>query len=177
MNDAPNLMPTAWTGPFRFASGPACAAAVGPGNSEVDHEDAESAVRTQCAGCHVLLVEDCLINQEVTRELLQSAGLRVDSALDGEEAVRLVQTRDYDLILMDVRMPGMDGLEATRAIRALPACRQIPIIAMTADGHEEDRQACLAAGMDDFLAKPVEPEILYAALLKWLPPRPMASPH
>ncbi|MFZ2268207.1 MAG: CHASE domain-containing protein [Azonexus sp.] len=120
-------------------------------------------------GQRILLVEDDCINQEVARELLQEGiGLQVDVAMDGIEALEQVAKNRYALILMDIQMPRMDGLEACRAIRALPAYGQTPIIAMTANAFSEDRQRCLAAGMDDFVAKPVDPEILFAMLGKWL---------
>lgn len=100
--------------------------------------------------------------------MLHEVGLVVDTAVDGRQALEMVGARDYALILMDVRMPEMDGIEATRAIRSLPAGRTIPIVALTANAFEEDRRSCAAAGMNDFLAKPIDVVALYSALLKWL---------
>ena len=121
----------------------------------------------QHRGRHVLLAEDNPINQEVAVELLRALGLQVDTAADGAQAVALALAGRYDLVLMDMQMPELDGLEATRRIRAAlgPA---LPIIAMTANAFGEDREACLAAGMNDHLAKPVDPERLYETLLDWL---------
>ena len=122
-------------------------------------------------GAHVLLAEDNLVNQEVACELLRAVGLVVDVAADGAQAVALAQQHPYDLILMDMQMPVMDGLAATRALRRLPQHARTPVLAMTANAFGDDREACLDAGMDDHLAKPVEPELLFALLARWLPDR------
>ncbi|MCA1937349.1 MAG: response regulator, partial [Dechloromonas sp.] len=94
--------------------------------------------------------------------------LIVDGVEDGDRAVRLIARQAYDLILMDMQMPVMDGLEATRAIRGLPGRESLPIVAMTANAFTEDRERCLAAGMNDFIAKPVVPEVLFGTILKRL---------
>ena len=120
------------------------------------------------AGTRILLAEDNAVNQEVAVALLGSAGLQVDVAGDGQEALRMASSFDYALILMDVQMPLMDGLDATRAIRRSPGGHAVPILAMTANAFAEERQRCLDAGMNDHVAKPVVAEQLFATLYQWL---------
>ena len=118
-------------------------------------------------GVRVLLAEDNLLNQQVARELLADVGVQVQVAANGRIAVEMAVARRYDAILMDMQMPEMDGIDATRTIQALPGWRGTPIIAMTANAMHADRKRCLDAGMVDFVAKPVEPEQLFRTLLRW----------
>ena len=134
--------------------------------------DAAAELALHHGQAHLLLAEDNPINREVALALLEGLGLHVEVAEDGQQALDKARSTAYDLILMDMQMPILDGLAATRAIRALPEGRRMPILAMTANAFAEDRTACLDAGMDDFVSKPVDPEVLYATLLKWLNPRP-----
>jgi two-component system sensor histidine kinase/response regulator len=119
-------------------------------------------------GARVLLAEDNEINQLVASELLQEAGLVVDIAENGALALARMKVVDYDLVFMDMQMPVMDGIEATRAIRQEPRLADVPVIAMTANAMDRDRQRCLDAGMHDFIPKPIDPDALLAMLLKWV---------
>ncbi len=120
------------------------------------------------AGSRILVAEDNPINAEVVLQLLRNAGLQTDLAQDGQEALDKVRAQDYALVLMDVQMPRLDGLAATREIRRLPGKVDLPILAMTANAFEDDRRRCLAAGMNAHVAKPIEPQQLLETVLAWL---------
>ena len=130
--------------------------------------DAENQIKARFAGRRILLAEDEPINQEVTLGLLEEAGLVAVLAVDGIDAVEQVRSNQFSLVLMDMQMPRMGGIEATGAIRRLSGFEHIPILAMTANAFADDREACFAAGMNNFIAKPVKPEVMYATILKWL---------
>src|SRR5271168_4481057 len=125
----------------------------------------------QFRGARVLLVEDNELNQEVAMGLLESTHMTIDVADNGEVAVRMVGEHEYDLVLMDMQMPVMDGIAATKAIRSNPRFSALPIVAMTANAMDGDRERCLQAGMNDHVSKPVDPDALYAAVTRWVKPR------
>jgi two-component system sensor histidine kinase/response regulator len=126
-------------------------------------------------GARILLVEDNELNQEVAVGLLEDAGFTVEIAGNGEEAVRMICERFYDLVLMDMQMPVMDGVTATLKIREDTRFSALPIVAMTANAMQQDREKCAAAGMNDHVAKPIDPDDLYRALLKWITPTQAGS--
>jgi signal transduction histidine kinase/ActR/RegA family two-component response regulator len=139
-----------------------------PVESFVQHasiEDAALALTRDYAGRRLLLAEDDEVNREIGEFLLQDVGLLVDSAKDGQEAVEMALHHNYDLVLMDMQMPKMDGLEATRCIRAALG-KSIPIVALTANAFVEDWESCMDAGMNDFVTKPVDPSKLYQSILR-----------
>jgi CheY-like chemotaxis protein len=132
---------------------------------------AERRLQTEHAGARVLLAEDEPVNQEVSCAMLEQVGLLVDLAEDGQQALELARRNNYALILMDLQMPVMNGVEASQAIRTLSGYAKTPILAMTANAFDEDRQVCIDAGMSDHIAKPVDPQKLYEILLAWLEKR------
>ncbi len=124
-------------------------------------------------GAHILLAEDNELNQEVAVELLTDAGFQVDTADNGRIALDKAQSSSYDLILMDIQMPEKDGIQTAVEMRRTPSLKEIPIVAMTASAMQQDRDACLAAGMNDFISKPIDPDILWRILLQWIQPLPV----
>jgi signal transduction histidine kinase/CheY-like chemotaxis protein len=129
---------------------------------------AQRSLRANHANAHVLVAEDDPVNRDVAQGLLEEAGLVVHFAEDGAKAVEMARRFNYDLILMDVQMPVLNGMEATQQIRAMTNNPRVPIVAMTANVFPEDEAGCRRAGMDDFLGRPVEPEALFSTVLKWL---------
>ena len=140
-----------------------------------DAECTAVAVARRHSGARLLLVEDNRLSREVALELLADCGLRIDTAENGLQAVAMARTTGYQAVLMDLQMPVLDGIEATRRIRRIPGRELMPILAMTANAFDTDRDACLAAGMNEHLPKPIIPATLYAALLRWLGAGPAAS--
>jgi signal transduction histidine kinase/ActR/RegA family two-component response regulator len=131
-------------------------------------DSAELQLKARLAGSRILLAEDEPVTQEVSRGLLEDVGLHVDVAEDGAVALSLAQKNRYALILMDMQMPNLNGIDATRAIRSASLNQKTPILAMTANAFDEDRQVCIDAGMNDHIGKPVDPDKLFQTLLKWL---------
>jgi two-component system sensor histidine kinase BarA len=128
---------------------------------------------------HVLVVEDDPLNQTIVCSLLRHGGHRTTPASDGASALRLIAETDFDMVLMDWQMPDMDGLEVTRRMRAGAAgawAQQVPVVALTANAFSEDRAACLAAGMNDFLSKPVQNQLLLDAVARWTQQPEAAQP-
>ena len=125
-------------------------------------------LRSRHRGARILLAEDNAVNVEVVLELLQSVDMDVTVATNGKQALNAAMREKFDLVLMDVQMPEMNGIEATVAIRGVTGWERIPIVALTANAFAEDRRACTEAGMNDVITKPVEPERLYATLEHWL---------
>ncbi len=152
---------------------------LGEGNMELydraDRKNTEILSEYNYTGLQVLLVDDNAINLEVAQELLESIGLLVDTAENGRLALECLGSKRYELVLMDVQMPEMDGLEASRMIRQMPNLADLPILAMTANIYKEDRDACKDAGMDDFIEKPVNPNELFSVISKWLPEQAMEA--
>lgn len=120
------------------------------------------------------MVEDNAVNQELALEILQSAGMRVDVAENGVQAIEKIGQADYDGVLMDCQMPVMDGFEATRKIRQEPRFSDIPILAMTANAMEGDKEKCIASGMNDHISKPIDIAQLFNTLARWIKPKPTA---
>jgi signal transduction histidine kinase/CheY-like chemotaxis protein/HPt (histidine-containing phosphotransfer) domain-containing protein len=149
------------------------------GDAESTQDEPETSAAPELDHLHdarVLLVDDNLINQEVGVGLLETAGLAVDVASNGEQAVRMVGEHAYDAVLMDMQMPVMDGLAATKVIRSNPQFRNLPIVAMTANAMASDREKCLEAGMNDHIAKPIDPDQLFATLARWVGQRTGEAP-
>ncbi|MBF0192625.1 MAG: PAS domain S-box protein [Magnetococcales bacterium] len=138
--------------------------------SAAEREGIPEAFARTLRGVRLLLVEDHPVNQEVALELLNAAGIRVDLAMNGEEALHKLQKNRYDGVLMDCQMPVMDGFETTRRIRSDPAWQHLPILALTANALTDDREKCLECGMNDHIPKPLEVSVLFDTLARWIKP-------
>jgi CheY-like chemotaxis protein len=141
---------------FKVASDGAVQAALAAGRT--------AAAPPKLGGLRILVVDDNTINQQVCAEILQRAGVTVGLADSGRDALRMVEQERYDAVLMDIQMPDMDGYHVTERIRAMPGRAQLPVIAITAHAVEGYREYCLSRGMNDYVAKPIEPAALYAVL-------------
>ena len=130
--------------------------------------DAETLLKQRYTGQRILVVDDEPVNREVVQMQLEFVDLVTDTAEDGAEAVSMAQKNIYVAILMDMQMPKLNGIEATKEIRQLPEYRNVPIIAMTANAFAEDKARCIEAGMNDFLSKPFTPDQLFAILMRAL---------
>jgi CheY-like chemotaxis protein len=148
---------------------PAAAAPVDRWSEPSPHQALPVLQRRNGAPWLVLLADDNAINREVGVALLEALGLRVHTASDGDQAVQMVASGTFDLVLMDVHMPRLDGHAATRQLRALPGRASLPVIAVTAHISAQSREACLAAGMNDFVTKPIDIHLLAAAVQRCLP--------
>jgi CheY-like chemotaxis protein len=136
--------------------------------AQAQSTDAPDAEAGEIPSLRILMVDDTAVNRELVKLMLEPLGLQVEEAAGGADGVQAAMTRSYDLILMDVRMPGVDGLEATRLIRAVSALnRRTPILALTADVQPENAAACRSAGMDDVVAKPISPQELMTKIAYW----------
>ncbi|WP_025896671.1 ATP-binding protein [Kordiimonas gwangyangensis] len=137
-----------------------------PQQAQTNGEPAGASVSLK--GAHILLAEDNPVNRMIALKLLDAAGIKTDVAEDGLEAVSRASATRYDAILMDLQMPGLDGTAAAAKLRETDISKQVPIIAMTANVSEKDRELCMKAGMNDHIPKPFKPDELYATLAKWL---------
>jgi CheY-like chemotaxis protein len=138
--------------------------------------DDEQLIQERFRGSRILIADDNPVNREILKSILECAGLMTDTAGDGAQAIAMARQVHYRVILMDMQMPNVDGLEATRKIREIPGHLNTPIIAMTANTSIEDQTNCFEAGMSDFMAKPFHPNRLFAHLLHWLSLGDQAQP-
>ena len=153
----------------------ACNTALGVTTADATHDTAREPARADpraaLRGARILLVEDNEINQEVALAVLGSAGIDVSVAGNGQEALDMLGRQDFDAVLMDCQMPVMDGYAATRALRRQPLRQSLPVIAMTANAMVGDRDAALAAGMNDHIAKPINVDEMFTTLARWVSPK------